>query len=161
MTRRIKAHEAPNGERAMTTRQVPRLHPESFPIAPSHEITARRWDLYHLRRSHGKSTWAICWPRTLRCVLLVVAHFILRHPLSRRVDRSRKEIVFPNRVAVVGRDSHENSDRIKLPSPSFLFCHLVNDDNGFRRGILNIQKSSESTSALNRASGLIKLWGWQ
>jgi hypothetical protein len=157
MTRHIETYETPSRERAVATRQVLRLHPESFPIPPSYEITARRRHIYRLRRSHRKCTWAICWPRTSRCVRLLM-NFIFRRLLSRG-DGTGKEVIFPNRVAVVGCDSHENSDRIKLPSFPFLFCHLVNDDNSFYRRVLNMQESSESTHALHRTSSFVKPWG--
>lgn len=48
MTRHVEADEAPRGERAVAARQVLRLHPESFPVAPDDEIAARRWDGYRL-----------------------------------------------------------------------------------------------------------------
>jgi hypothetical protein len=158
MAARIKADEAPCGERAVSTGQVPRLHPESFPVAPYDEITARRWDEYDLRRSRWQSTWAIRRLGTPhRLLLLLATQFSLRRLLSRS-DGFREKIIFPNGVTVDGGDSHENSDWIKLPSASFLLGHLMDDDNSLPRRILNMQKSSKSACTLNRASTFIKLW---
>ncbi len=140
MAGRIKADEAPYGERAVATRQVLRLHPESFPIAPYDEITARRWDGYDLRRSRRECTWAIRrsgTPHRLLLLLLFATQFSLRRLLSQS-GGSREKIIFPNRVTVDGGDSHENSDWIKLPSASFLLGHLMDNDNSLPRRILNM-----------------------
>jgi hypothetical protein len=158
MTGRIEADEAPYGERAVSTRQVLRLHPESFPVAPYDEITARRWDRYDLRWSRWQSTWAIRRLGTPhRLLLLFATQFSLRRLLSQS-DGFREKIIFPNGVTVSGGDSHENSDWIKLPSASFLLGHIMDDDYSLPRRILNMQKSSKSAGALNRASTFIKLW---
>lgn len=158
MAGRIKADKAPCGERGASTRQVLRLHPESFPVAPYDEITARRWDRYGLGRSRWQSTWAI---RRLgsshRLLLLLATQFSLRRLLSRS-DGFREKVIFPNGVTFDGGDSHENSDWIKLPSASFLLGHLMDNDNSLARRILNMQKSSKSACALNRATTLVKLW---
>jgi hypothetical protein len=83
MAGRIKADEASCGEGAVSTRQVLRLHPESFPVAPYDEITARRWDRYDLRRSRWQSTWAIRRLGTPHRLLLFLAtQFSLRRLLS-------------------------------------------------------------------------------
>ena len=158
MAGRIKADEAPCGERAVSTRQVLRLHPESFPVAPYDEITGRWWDRYDLRRSHWQNTWAIRRLGTPhRPLLLFAMQFSLRRWLSRS-DGFREKIVFPNGGTVDGGDSHENGDWIKLPSASFLLGHLMDNDYSFSRRILNMQKSSKSACTLNRASTFIKLW---
>jgi hypothetical protein len=161
MAGRIKTDKAPHRECAVAACQVLRLHPESFSIAPYDKVTARRWDWYRLRRSCWKSTWATRRPRTSRRVLLVlVTEFSLRQLLSRG-DWSWEKIIFPNgMLSVVGCDSHENSDGIKLPSASFLLGHIMDNDYSLPRRVLNMQKSSESAGALNSAPTFIKLWGW-
>ena len=158
MTRCIEADEAPYRERAATARHVLRLHPESFPVAPYDEITTRRWHWYRQCRSRRKSTWAICRPGTPdRLLLLLVAIFSLRDLLSGG-DRSGKKVVFPDRVSVDGGDSHENGNWIKLPSPSFLLGHLVNDDNSLPRMVLDVQKSAKRARTFDRTSPSIRLW---
>ena len=91
---------------------------------------------------------------------MLVTEFSLRRLLSRG-DWSWEKIIFPNgMLAVVGCDSHENSDGIKLPSASFLLGHIMDNDYSLPRRVLNMQKSSESAGALNSAPTFIKLWGW-
>jgi len=89
----------------------------------------------------------------MSCGVLLFNDFVLRRRLGRG-NNSGKEI---NSVGLVGRDSHE--DWIELPSLPLLICHFVNNDDRLPCRILNMQKGSKGTRALDRTTKLIELWG--